>query len=106
MFNSDELMAVKTKEEALEKLNKLHNYDQTLVDTAALTDTVESVDYDRIAWLKAKPAMQDDLLKQLADLIKELNEEIVALTDENNLQDKRLMSCKVKNKAIKLKTWI
>ena len=90
MFNSDELMAVKTKEEALEKLNKLHNYDETLVDTAALADTVESADYDRIAWLKAKTRNADDLLKQLADLIKELNEEIVALTDENNLQRQKI----------------
>lgn len=82
MFNSDELMKLKSKEEALNQLNSLHNYDETI-----LQEVTGAADQDnRIILLEAKTRNADDLLKQLADLVKELNEEIVKLTDENNGQ--------------------
>lgn len=101
MFNSDELMKVKTREEAIDHLNSLHNYDESILEEVVAADQQMSAeaseltscrpDQERtISLLTAKTRNADDLLRKLAELIKELNAEIVALTDENNEQRSKI----------------
>ena len=46
--------------------------------------------------LKAKTRNAEDLLRQLSELINELNEEIVSLTDENNEQRRKIKALECK----------
>ena len=90
MFNSDELMKVKSREEALHQLSSLHNYDETVLKEVTADQSIFDTDSDKISPLKAKTRNADDLLRQLAELIQELNGEIIVLTNENNEQRRKI----------------
>ena len=90
MFNSDELMKVESREEALHQLSSLHNYDETVLKEVTADQSIFDTDSDKISLIKAKTRNADDLLRQLAELIQELNGEIIVLTNENNEQRRKI----------------
>lgn len=87
MFNSKEILKCQTREEFLNQLINLTNYDESLIQmNQAEAEEPKPTLVSKLDLLTAKTRYADDLLRQLGELISELNEEIVGLTDENNAQ--------------------
>ena len=79
-----------SKEESIQK----HQNDQAEAEAFIAHSEKENRDQssEKLARLTARNRNADDLLKRIAEIIKEMNDEIIALTDENNGYRHKIMS--------------